>query len=111
MVEEYRFFKKEIRMISLLCFPFFLLLAPQCVADTSSAVSYELNGGRFGDNLRSFTQAYWECYKHDLPFLYVPFPGSEELVLHTQFKELTPEVQNSYREVRKIHEGQPLIVT
>lgn len=76
-----------------------------------SAISYELNGGRFGDNLRSFTQAYWECYKHNLPFLYVPFPGSEELVLHTQFQELTPEVQNSYREVRKIHEGQPLIVT
>lgn len=74
-----------------------------------SAVSYELNGGRFGDNLRSLTQAYWESYKHNIPLLYVPFPGSDELMLHELVQELTPEVQNQYRSIVKIEENQQLL--
>lgn len=87
--------------------PFFLFcgfFSATGLVFASSAVSYELNGGRFGDNIRSFTQAYWEAYKHDLPFLYVPFPGSEQLVLHTDCVQLTPELKASYGEVKKIHE-------
>lgn len=76
----------------------------------NSAISYELNGGRFGDNIRSFTQAYWESYKHDLPLLYVPFPDSDKLMLHTQFDTLTPELKAQYREVKKFQENQRLSV-
>lgn len=83
-----------------------------CEANTCiSSISYELNGGRFGDNIRSFTQAYWEAYKHNLPLLYVPFPDSNKLILHTQFAELTPEVKAQYREVKKVQENQRLTVT
>ncbi len=75
-----------------------------------SAVSYELNGGRFGDNIRSFTQCLWESYTHNLPLLYVPFPGSEQMQLHTSFQTLTPELQATYQQVKKIHEGERLVV-
>jgi|GEM_PF-4049757 len=75
------------------------------------AVSYELNGGRFGDNIRSFTQAYWESYKHHLPLLYVPFPGSESLMLHVQFEELTSAVKARYARVHKIGERCPVNIT
>lgn len=90
-----------------------LLIVPLLLSSSSkaiqSAVSYELNGGRFGDNLRSLTQAYWESYKHNLPFFYVPFPGSEELMLHELLKPLTPEVKAQYRGIIKIEEYQQLL--
>jgi len=76
-----------------------------------SAVSYALNEGRLGDNIRSFTQAYWEAYKYNVPFLYVPFPGSDQLNLHTQFQVLTSDLQAAYHEVKKIQEGERLVMT
>lgn len=79
--------------------------------DGVGAVSYELNGGRLGDNIRSFTQAYWESYKHDLPLLYVPFPGSEALMMHEQFEQLTAETRARYGSICVIGERCPVIIT
>lgn len=87
-----------------------LTIASACYA-IPSAVSYELNGGRFGDNIRSFTQCLWESYSHNLTLLYVPFPGSEQLQLHTEFQTLTPEEHAQYKQIKKIHEGERLIVS
>jgi hypothetical protein len=78
---------------------------------TPSAISYELNGGRLGDNIRSFTQSLWEAYTYDLPFLYVPFPGSEQFNLHTHFQMLTPELKTTYQEIKKIGDGERLTLT
>lgn len=85
-----------------------LTLASLCSA-LPSAVSYELNGGRFGDNIRSLTQCLWESYTHNMSLLYVPFPGSEQLQLHTAFETLTPELHATYKKVQKIHEGERLV--
>lgn len=47
-----------------------------------SAVTYELNGGRFGDNLSSYCRAIWIAYRHNIPFLYKRFKYSERLALN-----------------------------
>lgn len=47
-----------------------------------SAISYKLNGGRFGDNLLSFCRAKWLSYTYNIPLLYQPFSYSNQLVLH-----------------------------
>lgn len=46
-----------------------------------NAISYTLSGGRFGDNLIAYFHAKWIAYKYDLPFLYAPFPFSDQFDL------------------------------
>lgn len=48
-----------------------------------SAITYEFNRGRFGDNLASYTRAKWISHIFNIPLLYKPFPYSDELALHT----------------------------
>lgn len=48
------------------------------------AVTYDFNGGRFGDNLLSYIHAEYVAYKYKIPLLYKPFSHSEYLKLHTQ---------------------------
>ncbi|HSC25576.1 MAG TPA: hypothetical protein VLB80_05180 [Candidatus Babeliales bacterium] len=49
-----------------------------------SAITWEPNGGRFGDNLLSYSKAKWLSYRHQIPLLYLPFPHSDELIMHEQ---------------------------
>lgn len=51
-------------------------LSPQ-----ASAITYELNGGRFGDNLLSYSRAKWLSYIYGIPVLYFPFPYADQLAL------------------------------
>jgi hypothetical protein len=53
-----------------------------CLDRKLSAVTYDFNGGRLGDNFASFARAKWISYKCDIPLLYKPFPFSDQLVLH-----------------------------
>jgi len=50
--------------------------------DVSSAISYELNGGRFGDNLLSYCRAKWLSYIYDIPLVLLPFPYADQLKLY-----------------------------
>jgi hypothetical protein len=50
----------------------------------SSAVTFELNGGRFGDNLLSYSRAKWLSYQYGIPLMLYPFPYSDQLVLYEQ---------------------------
>lgn len=50
----------------------------------SSAITYELNGGRFGDNLLSYSRAKWLSYEWGIPLQLYPFPYSDQLVLYDQ---------------------------
>ena len=54
-------------------------LSPQ-----SSAITYQLNGGRFGDNLLSYSRVKWLSYVNDIPVLYFPFPYADQLALHVK---------------------------
>lgn len=46
-----------------------------------SAITYQLNGCRLGDNLLNYCHAKWLSYHHQLPLLYVPFEYSEKLYI------------------------------
>ena len=47
-----------------------------------SAITYNLNGGRFGDNLFSYCKTRWLADKYGIPLLYKPFQYSKKLKLH-----------------------------
>ena len=47
----------------------------------SVGVTYQLTGGRFGDNLLSYMHAKWFSFQYDIALLYRPFPYSEKLCL------------------------------
>src|SRR5438309_6413429 len=49
-----------------------------------SAITWEPNGGRFGDNLLSYSKVKWLSYKFNIPILYLPFKYSDCLMLHEQ---------------------------
>lgn len=51
-------------------------------------VSYTLSGGRFGDNLIAYFHAKWIAYKYGLPFLYLPFPFSDQLIMNERDQRL-----------------------
>lgn len=47
-----------------------------------ATVTYELSGGRFGDNLLAYCHAKWISYKYNIPLLYKPFEYSDQLSMH-----------------------------
>lgn len=44
------------------------------------AVTYQLNGGRLGDNILSYVRAKWTSLKYQMPFFYTPFPYSNQFI-------------------------------
>jgi hypothetical protein len=59
----------------LLYFPGFMFCTPH------HAITYKLNGGRFGDNIVSYSKAKWLSYKYKIPLSFVPFCYSEHLAM------------------------------
>ena len=51
-------------------------------------VTYSFSGGRFGDNLVSYFHAKWVSHKYGIPFLYKPFPFSDQLFMHQCEKKI-----------------------
>ena len=47
-----------------------------------NAITYSFSGGRLGDNLLAYLHAKWMSYKFGLPLIYVPFPQSDQFLLH-----------------------------
>lgn len=55
---------------------------------SQNAISYVLSGGRFGDNLIAYFHAKWSAYKYGLPFLYSPFPFSDQFAMDERDQRL-----------------------
>ena len=64
---------------------------PLSDTDCQSAITWVPNGGRFGDNLLSYSKAKWLSYKFNIPLLYLPFKYSDQLMLHEQEMMYKPE--------------------
>jgi len=80
----------------------FLVSLVQCVYSDSainSAITYELNGGRFGDNLRSYAIAKWLSLQYNLPLLYLPFPYSDELMIAELEQSYSIEADGGFKDI------------
>jgi hypothetical protein len=89
--------------IALLCFQIHALI--QCIP---SAVTFAPNGGRFGDNLYSCSQAYWIHYRYNLPFIFKPFPYSEYLHIHHDYPHYTHDFATHFKTTLYVKSGLPL---
>lgn len=69
-----------------------------------SAVSYELSGGRFGDNLLAYFHAKWLAREYGLPFLFKSFPYAESLRLSKMDQPLS--FYTNYNRTLKITQKQ-----
>lgn len=66
-----------------------------------SAITWRPNGGRFGDDLLSYSRTKWLSREFDIPLLYAPFDYSDQLILHEKEEMYTPEhLQRFYRTVQ-----------
>ncbi len=83
-------------MKNLIVLYIFLLFNCKCAP---SAITYELNGGRFGDNLSTFCKAKLLSHKYQLPFLYKQFEYSDQLILHTTQTVYTQEHATQFEEI------------
>lgn len=69
----------------------------------ASAVTWEPNGGRFGDNLLSYSKAKWLSYVYNIPVLYVPFTYSDQLLLSEQEIEYTSDIHATFKKVSHLY--------
>jgi hypothetical protein len=89
---------------------FFLCIIPcehYCLP--TNAVTYELNGGRLGDNIQTFVQAFWISYFYRIPLLFKPFEHSEHLRAHHVYEHSTPEKMSLYKEKVDLKKNQTLV--
>lgn len=68
----------------------------QLLFEGSSAVTYKLNGGRFGDNLSSYCRAKWLSLKNDIPLLYQPFDHSDQLIMHERELKINKKIEKQF---------------
>jgi hypothetical protein len=85
-----------------------ILCAHTCTAMPQDAVTFELNGGRFGDNLISCSQAYWMHYRYNLPLLFKPFPYSEHLCMYYEHTLFTRKIAQEFKQSRYVKSGDAL---
>jgi len=70
------------------------------------AVTYELNEGRFGDQLLCYLHAKWISYLYGVPLLYKPFLYSESFTLHEMEEQYwSEERENNFDCVVKYVRG------
>lgn len=64
----------------------------------NNAVTYTLNGGRFGDNLLSFISAAWFSHTHNVQLLLNPFDYSNQLKLDALL-HYTPAMEKQFQHI------------
>lgn len=80
----------------------FLLLLFCSNIQCERAITYEFNGGRFGDCLSSYCKAKWFAHKHKLKLFYKPFTYSDQLALHALEAFYTNETVQSFKKIIKV---------
>lgn len=78
------------------------IVCTNVIAFIDSAITWEPNGGRFGDNLLSYSRTKWLSYKFNIPVLYLPFKYSDQLMLHEQEAIYTQELAEQFTNLIRI---------
>lgn len=88
---------------------YFFYAAMICVASVqarnaseSCAITYERNGGRLGDDIQSFAQAFYLGYKHNMQLLFQPFDYSDQLKVHYCYPHYTKKHDAQYKHKIKV---------
>ena len=77
----------------------FLTLSFCSQQSTPSAITYEFNGGRFGDNLSTYCKAKIFSYKYSIPLLYKPFEYSDQLTMHLKETHYSTELRDQFEAI------------
>jgi hypothetical protein len=67
------------------------------LSTSDKAISYFLNKGRFGDNIKSCLVALWLAYKHNLRFIFKPFRHSELLQIHQRCEHYSNAIVTQFK--------------
>lgn len=98
--------KKKIFLLTLFSLlfihPFIIAFSAERGTSKKSAITWEPNGGRFGDNLLSYSRAKWLSYKFNIPVLYLPFKYSDQLILHEQEAMYTLALAHKFDHIIRI---------
>lgn len=86
---------------------FLLLFFPTVLC--SSAITYDLNGGRFGDCLSTYCKAKWFSFKYKLPLYYKPFEYSDQLVLSKEETEYDKTLLNNFEKIVKVKSEEDIL--
>ena len=78
------------------------ILFTYAIIGTNSAITWEPNGGRFGDNLLSYSRTKWLSYKFNIPALYLPFKYSDQLMIHEHEVMYTQELAQQFAHIVRI---------
>jgi hypothetical protein len=88
------------------------LVSFHCVVHChTSAVTFERNSGRFGDDLISCSQAYWVHYRYNLPLLLTPFHYSEHLHIQYDHESYTKDLFKEFKRTIYVKTGLPVDYT
>jgi len=64
---------------------------------STSAITYTLSWGRFGDHLVSYCHAKWIAFKYNIPLLCKPFKYSDQLALHDFEKQYSESKARKFK--------------
>lgn len=76
--------------------PSFMFCAPH------HALTYKLNGGRFGDNIVSYCKTKWLSYKYKIPLFFKPFGYSECLTMSKLERIIGKDDRKKIKKIIKI---------
>lgn len=68
----------------------------------TSAVTYEFNGGRFGDNIITYCKAKWVANKYNIPLLFRNFESADQLMMSELEQRLTKEKKAKFAKIKMI---------
>ena len=92
-------------MRSIVLIIFLFCPATQC----ERVITYEFNGGRFGDCLSTYCKAKWFSYKHNLKLLYKEFTYSDQLALHIREINYNADQKDSFSKIIKVKNESDII--
>lgn len=77
---------------------FFLLFSNAFALEPpeSQAVTYQLSGGRLGNNLIAYLHGKWIAENYQLPLLYIPFQYAEAFAFHSNETHLYSQCKSKY---------------
>ncbi len=96
-----RFYSRLSLLVLTICLSSFTKVESQQVSNNrlNCAVTYDLGGGRFGDQVIGYLHAKWISYKYDMPLFYKPFIYSDHLMMHLQEKDFDSNYLRFYKRV------------